>query len=970
MMDTPLARHFAVSGTACEARSGSPLPLLDADGVWLVAAGKVDVFLTKWHDGRPGGALHPLFRVETGQVLFGLGKTASIEEWMVVAVGVPGTRLLRLDRNVLRLLLQQDDKATEETADLLDDWLARLAAPGTAKMPGSAILLSPAVNLVVATPGQVFLAHQQTCWVCSTEGEWLLGGNSALPLPKGSEPFPLPRRVSIESTTTGAMAAVSSGDFLRGNHSWKNLDRYSAIVLAGLIADAEAGESSERQRLTRKSANEQQHMRDAMVRLSAILDNELASKTMVNSTRPLLAACRLVGRSAGIDFVAPPGGENDATHDVLDEIVEASRLRRRTVALKGDWWRHDCGHMLGYLEEGRHPVALLRTANGYQVHDPMSESVQSVDATVAASLRPFAFVFYRSFGSALVTLGSMLKFGSHGNLPDYLMALCLGIAIGLLGMVTPLVTGLLFDTVIPGAERGQLLQLTLALLAGAFASTMFEVTRGFVMLRAEGKMDTAVQAAVWDRLLRLPMPFFRDYSAGDLAMRANGINTIRQVVSGTTLHTLMSAVFSIFNLVLLFYYSLKLALLGIALVAVAMIFTIATSYLRLHHERRLAEIEGQISGLVFQFLGGVAKLRTTGAESRAFLNWAMLFARQQEHQFKATMVGNALTVFNAVFPTAAGMSIFAAIAFVLNNDTNFSTGTFLAFNAAFGSFLGAMLGATAALGSVLDVVPIYERAKPILQTPPEIAEGNAYPGELIGDIEISHLSFRYGVDGPSVLRDISVRIEPGEFVALVGPSGSGKSTLLRLLLGFETPTTGAIYYDRQDMRGLDLAALRRQLGVVLQSGQLLSGDIFANIIGSSANLTLDDAWVAATQAGIAEDIRAMPMGMHTVVSDGGGTLSGGQRQRLLIARAIVNRPRILFFDEATSALDNRTQDLVSASLESLRATRIVIAHRLSTIVNADRILVLDGGQLVQSGTYDELVNSEGLFADLAKRQIA
>jgi ABC-type bacteriocin/lantibiotic exporter with double-glycine peptidase domain len=280
-----------------------------------------------------------------------------------------------------------------------------------------------------------------------------------------------------------------------------------------------------------------------------------------------------------------------------------------------------------------------------------------------------------------------------------------------------------------------------------------------------------------------------------------------------------------------------------------------------------------------------------------------------------------------------------------------------------------MLSATSVFTSLLGIVPIYERAKPILHSPIEVGAARAAPGRLTGQIELSQVSFSYTPDGPRVLDDISLLIQPGEFVALVGSSGSGKSTLLRLLLGFEIASSGAIYYDDQDMAGIDLGAVRRQFGVVLQNGQLLSGDIFTNIIGSATALTLDDAWEAATQAGIADDIREMPMGMHTVVNDGGGTLSGGQRQRLLIARAIVNHPRILYFDEATSALDNRAQEMVSTSLDNLRATRVVIAHRLSTIANADRIFVMDGGRLVESGTYAALLEKDGMFAALAKRQI-
>jgi ABC-type bacteriocin/lantibiotic exporter with double-glycine peptidase domain len=326
--------------------------------------------------------------------------------------------------------------------------------------------------------------------------------------------------------------------------------------------------------------------------------------------------------------------------------------------------------------------------------------------------------------------------------------------------------------------------------------------------------------------------------------------------------------------------------------------------------------------------------------------------------------------FNAVFPPIANLAMFAMVAFFLAGEKSFTTGQFLAFNAAFGGLLGAVLGATAALSSIMNIVPIYERAKPILQTEPEITSSKGHPGQLTGDIEVSQVRFGYVADAPPVLDDVSVHIRPGEFVAVVGPSGSGKSTLLRLLLGFEVPQSGSIYFDGQDMGGLDLGHLRRQLGVVLQNGQLMGGDLYSNIVGSAASLTVDDAWVAAEQAGVAEDIRNMPMGMNTVIGDGGGTLSGGQRQRVLIARAIVRRPRIIFFDEATSALDNRTQAMVSESLEQLKATRVVIAHRLSTVVNADRIVVMEKGAIVQSGTYAELMEQPGLFRELAARQMA
>ena len=974
-----LSEFFESAGQACTPRSGRPLWLHGADACWLVSAGKVDVFLTMVRGGS-ASALRSLFRVEAGQLLMGLPDAGDDEDWGLVVIGSADCRLLQGSREALSLRAGSDALFRAELAPLLDAWVEQMASPLTGLAPATAADIEAGTIREMA-PGEIVLARCGGLWVSEADasdtgqgegGRFLFRSRPSAQLPSPVSRIPLPRLSWLEIASSGTLQALSTEALLSGSAPLAGLDTFHRILLSCHAADAAAADNAEQLRLQKRAAHEAEHKRGAMQQLSSILDKGTASAAEEPTSSPLLAACRILGKVAGISFQAPHQrlDDNDPKRDLLGEIVEASRIRRRQVALKGEWWNRDAGHMLAFVEEDRQPVVLLRTPEGYELQRPGQDGGRKVDAQLAATLQPFAFVFYRSFGDAAGDVKAMLRFGSFGNLRDYLIVAAMGVSIGLLGLVTPTVTGMLFDTAIPSADRGQLAQLTLALIAGAFATGMFEVTRGYAMLRVECKMDAAVQSAVWDRLLRLPVPFFRDYSAGDLAMRANGINVIRQALSGTTMHSLMSAVFSMFNLALLFYYSVDMAWVAMGLVLVAILFTLGNSFLRLRYERKLAEIEGRISGVVFQFLGAITKLRTTGAEGRAFLNWATLVARQQEHQFRATMVNNSLEVFYAVFPTIANMTIFGFIAFYLVGDRSFSTGAFLAFSSAFGAFLGAMLGTTAALSAILGVVPIYERAKPILQTPQESPSGKGSPGGLSGKIEINHLTFSYNPDGPQILRDISLRIEPGEFVAIVGSSGSGKSTLLRLLLGFEEPTSGSIYYDHKDLAGLDLGAVRRQLGVVLQNGQLLSGDIFTNIIGSAATLTIDDAWQAATQAGIAEDIRAMPMGMHTIVSDGGGTLSGGQRQRLLIARAIVNRPRIIYFDEATSALDNRAQEMVSASLEALNATRVVIAHRLSTIANADRIFVLDQGQLVQSGTYAELIAQEGLFADLARRQIA
>jgi ABC-type bacteriocin/lantibiotic exporter with double-glycine peptidase domain len=387
-------------------------------------------------------------------------------------------------------------------------------------------------------------------------------------------------------------------------------------------------------------------------------------------------------------------------------------------------------------------------------------------------------------------------------------------------------------------------------------------------------------------------------------------------------------------------------------------------------------IRGLITGLVLQLINGVAKLRVSGAEDSAFREWTRKFSMQKRLSFRVGFLANIVQVFTRVYPVLATAVLFGMYGYfkdqAVQNQEKFSmtTGQFVAFNGVFTNVLNSMLSLSGVVLDLLIVFPLFQRLRPVIEAQPEVDEAKAHPGELSGEVEVYHLSFRYTPDGPLILKDLSPRIRPGEFVALVGGWGSGKSILLRLLLGFEKPESGAIFYDSQELSSLDLREVRQQIGVVLQSSKLMPTDVYRNIIGSHGSLSVNDAWEAARMAGLDRDIKNMPMGMHTVVSEGGGTFSGGQRQRLMVARALVNRPRIIFFDEATSAMDNETQGTVTESLDAMQATRIVIAHRLSTIINADRIFVLQYGELVQSGTYTELMNQAGPFADLARRQLA
>lgn len=952
--------------------------LLDDESAWLVESGDVDVFSV------PGqGATHPgsrthLFRVSARRALFGLATSDGSRERALLAVGTNGAILRRLPRAALR------ERAwsalhLETMHALVDEWVETVCAGITrGVVPKRCEELDTGTEVTVSQPTSV-RPRRSVAWIRHREGHSLLFGNDALPV-NGSGYVPLSRLTWLKVTEPSRLLVLDTLTLPDARELWDGLDRLHALVLRyAAVLETETA-TALADRLRRKEAGKAASLRNACALLVAAMtpNGSVAAgapqpptNASANQHDAIFAACEIVARHLDVplrpyhkleDGSLPP--------DPLAAIARASRLRTRTVLLRDDWWHHDNGHLLGVLADGQRPVALIRGARGYVVHDPASGTATAVDGAVAGRLHPSAQTFYRRFPDSALGIADVVRTGLRGCRDDLVVVAVMGIVAALLALVPPITTGTIFNSIIPGAQRSQLIQLSAILIACAASTAMFNLVRAFALLRVEGRMSASIQSAVWDRLLSLPMPFFRPYAAGDLAVRAMGIDAMRQIISGTTISAIIGGVFSLSNFALMFYYSSTLGLRASLLIGLAVSAAAAGSWLQLKNQRGIAAVQSKASGMVLQLLSSVTKLRVANAEVAAFTLWARRFAQQRRLEYKARTIGNGVLAFNAAFPMVAYAVLFwTALPLVHGAHASIRTGDFLAFLTAYGACQGALLGTCMALLNTLSVIPLYEQARPILATRPEVDVGKTDPGALIGDVEMQGVTFRYSPEGAPVLRGLSLHVRSGEFVAIVGPSGSGKSTIFRLLLGFEAPESGAIYYDGQELAGLDIPAVRRQIGVVLQSGRLLSGDLFTNIVGSSP-LTVEDAWAAAEMAGFADDIRAMPMGMHTVVSEGGGTLSGGQRQRLMIARALVHRPRLLFFDEATSALDNRTQHTVSNSLQQLRATRVVVAHRLSTIMNADRIYVIERGQIVQSGRYEDLLLETGLFAALAKRQIA
>ena len=951
----------------------SPFLLDRPDTVWVVRSGRVEVFSVAIEDGVPKGARHHFFSAESGDLLFGIDQDRYGEGQGLLAVGVVGTRVLELPFDRIRELMTTAD-AVAPLAQLVDRWVSGLSAGvarGIVPHPRADVLIQVGDRATLAA-GKRLRTQSGIAWMRHDTGSSLFVGMEDLAdVPAGAW-FPVTHETWLQALEASTFVSTSTAEALASDAGWRGLEAFYGLMFRCEFFNTRLMAADELNRLKAKADRDRAVREHSLRELASVLEPPRDAVPQAADGDPLFAACTLVG--AALDFVmkpAPPRKEEEHARDPLAEIARASRVRTRRVVLKGEWWRHETGPLLAYLADGNQPVAIVPHRNGGRLDlvDPVKGERRSLRRANAGLVAPVAFSFYRPFPDRVLTPWDILRFGTARSGRDVARPVLLGLSTALLGMLAPFLTGLLIDSVIPESRRTPLLQIAVVLGLVSLVSTSFDMVRNLSLLRMQTKLSASIQPALWDRLLALPAAFFRSYTAGDLAMRVNSVDAIRQVLSGVTLQTLMTSVFSLAMVAQMFYYSTTLALWGLGVIVIAIAAVVGTNAIKLRYVREIAQIDGAVAGLVLQLLNGIGRLRVTGAENHAFAEWARRFAVQRRLAVRATGLDTTLNVFNAALPLAGSMLIFAmALPGSPHAPGALSPGDIVAFNTAFGTLLVQMIAISTATLPLLQAVPLYERARPIFESLPEVDPTKSDPGDLSGRIEVDHVTFRYHADGPAILEDVTVRLEPGEFVAIVGPSGSGKSTLLRLLLGLDAPESGSIFYDGKNLALLDVQKLRRRMGVVMQTGRVRAGSIFDNIIGS-APYTLDDAWEAARLAGFDEDIRQMPMGMHTVLQAGGGTLSGGQRQRLMIARALIQRPRIIFFDEATSALDNRTQAVVSKSLQELQATRVAIAHRLSTIIDADRIYVLAAGRIVETGTYAELVATQGLFADLVRRQM-
>ena len=982
------------SGTALDAQAKS-VHVEAAGSMFLVLEGSIDLFCLQ---GPSLVRTHTL-RVDAGGLLFGFEPFALPNEEPASFLAVPtlGTQWVEVSRTTARKIdLASEFDQRERYAVVEAIVRPLLEACGEAPPPLECrALASPGESIAVTAGEAVRGVGPELTWIDYERGSLEQSGGGASLAGRRNGPRPARTAVPVGESVwwrvvhDGDLHPLSTEEWLARSTWLDELAELQDDTLRAVVHRRRDDDAKRRARIGGKERHRARELRQSIDRLTGVLERPVESAVDPSQTVLAQAAelvCRREGFALGLGEAASQRFGNDV--DGIRPLAEAAGCFVRPVTLPDRWWRSPGRPLLGFRGEEHTPCALLpRGQSGnYELVDPAAENRVVVDDAVAGTVAPRAYEFQRPFPGGAMGVVDLARFAARGTGADAWTVIGTLCAVGLLALALPIATGWVIDPVIPQHEMGNLLVLTVALLFAGVGSTAFSLVQAIAFVRLRGAMGNTAQMAVWDRLLKLPVSFFRQFAVGDLVSRALGMDQIKRLFAQAVSESALHAVASLLSLTLMVYYSWRLSLVVLGVVFLYALVALPVARGTLAATRALMDVSGRLQGLAFQLLGALLKLRVAGAEEGAFAVWSerysellSLFFRVRRYQVLLALA-QSMALILALFAVLAFLSWHAGATLdffrtastwneILGTRTHealMPAGRFVSFHVAMGQFLAGAFGLTSVATQLVGAVPLLRRLSPLLDARPEPSDATTAVIER-GEIEFTSVDYRYHPDEPLVLEGLSFRAAPGSLTALVGPSGGGKSTLVRLLLGFDVPEAGSVFVDGHDLRLMNAKALRRQLGVVIQDSQVLATTVLEAIRASTA-ASLEDVWEAARLAGIADDIEAMPMGMYTSLNERAATLSGGQRQRLMIARALVRRPRILVFDEATSALDNQTQARVSANIASLNATRIVIAHRLSTVLQADRIYFIDEGRVVEEGTYEELLERRGRFWEMAERQ--
>ncbi len=962
-----LTQHALATGVRVPCAGNLPLDMNDPQSVWFVEQGVVDVFLVEHRDGANQTAPQHLLRAEAGRLLPGLAAQQEDTSLGLIAKGLPGTQLRRLPASDLGTL------TAHELAGRVDAWLMDLSA-----MLSRGVTSQPRPDALVehtqepATLSGRLSTRRGVVWL--SEPPQGAGLFMELMDPVLSDPDP--RAGALPLTPYSWLTLMEPAQL--ATHSSETLAREGLLLpaLAGFHTLVFALERLNRSLAVFDQANLERERTagrysdetDARRRLFNLYG--LLQETSTGAQgETLLDALKLIGNHEGINFKQPPKVDTEDSAIALGDVLQASGVRWRQVKLdlEDKWWSGDSGALLAFREDGGQPVALLpATLGNYWEVEPLSRRRTRVTAARAALLRPQAWQFYPALPLTSTGMRGLLHIAGKGLPAALTLYLGAGLAAGLVMLLPAVLVGFIADRVIPAGETGLLYLTTTALVGLGLLGALLHILRGSALMRVEGRAASRLEAVFWDRLLRLPPEFLQRYSAGDIALRGMAFQRLRDALQEVLASAILSIVFLSPALLLIFLYDAALGGVCATFALLSLALTGALGISQIQPQSRAVRIVQHLGGKLNQLVAGIVKLRVAGAEGSAFAVWAQHYREQKQAELHHGAREAYLQAFSAALPFLAAAVLFLAA--TLPAREAIPVGEFLAVFMLFILFQTAVVRLGASFNAIATIIPTLNQVRPFLNEPPETSAEGEPVGELKGEILVDHVSFRYDPDGPLILDDVSLHARPGEFIAIAGGSGSGKSTLFKLMLGLSQPVAGSIYYDGQDLRHLNIKQLRRQIGVVPQEIQLHPHDLWDNIAGSHEDVSNEDAWEKARLASVEADIKAMPMKMLTPV--GANLISGGEAQRVMIAHALMRNPRFLLLDEATNWLDNDSQATIMQNVEKLAATRIVIAHRLSTLRQADHIYMLQGGKVVQHGSFAELAETQGAFRELVQRQLA
>ena len=973
---TAIAELAGRAGTSVPCAGNLPLKLDDPDSVWFIDQGTVNLFLVEFKDGVEQAAPQHLLSRESGWLLPGVAPNQPTGDedttLSLIAKGLPGTLLKRLPASLLSEvhpaeLAEQTDTWLTAITDTLSRFANRLPRPDALAEPGLTQTLPPSCTLSVRR-GVVWVSQPPR----GTSHFMDLVDYAELAKASGRQEAvtPLTRTSWLSLFDEATLSGVSTETLAKQGVLLPALSSFHDVAFAlerlnrrlAVVDDA----NLERARTTSRRTAE----KAARQRLFNIYDLPIDQDANLEDTA-LADALRVIGRREGIHFKIPTRSRPSGSPLGLVDVLDASGVRARRVRLtpEDNWWRGDSNAMLAFRAEDGQPVALLPGMFGrYREVDPVSKRSVRVTADRAGALGDEAWMFYRPLPSGNVEPGDLLRIALQGSAADLARLVIAGLPGGLIKLVPALALGFVASQVLAGGSAAPIYAVAVAVAVFGLLGALLHVLQSTAMMRLEGRSASRVEAAFWDRLMRLPPSILHRHPAGDLAMSGMTFQNLRDGLQGVVADSLLSIVFLLPGLGIIFFYDARLAIVALVFSLASLLITVVLGGRQVSPYGQMMRAARRVAGRLFQIVGGIAKLRVENAEGSAYAIWARDYREQKRAEIELGALEGRSQAFGAALPLlASGVLLFAAVTV---GDRNVPVGDFLVVYTIFLAFQSGVARLSQSFGTVAAALPAFEQMSPLLAAVPD-TEIEGDPVEYLGgDILFDHVSFRYDPDGPLILDDVTICARPGEFVAIAGESGAGKSTLFRLALGIERPTAGAVYYDGRDLRHLNLKEVRRKIGAVPQSVGLHPMDLWDNLVGHHEQVASEDAWKAVRIAEVEDEIKSMPMGMMTMVGTSGSVLSGGESQRVTIARSVIGSPRIMLFDEATNWLDNENQAKVMRNLAALTSTRVVIAHRLSTLEQADRIYVLQAGRVVQSGSFSELMEVDGIFRELIKRQIA